>query len=167
MIEQEIKIDSETTIRRIELENHSVIYYIVDEINGSVYDLYKISTPFVEDKNNEVICYYNGYELVLNKKTTLLELVQQYKQAQESEKFSNDFNKGLELQNIVDNMNLKNAKASLKKVSKILSEADISKYQLSSLSKNLLNIYKSTKEDPFLDYMVEEAKVLAKENKNI
>lgn len=165
MTEKEIKIDNEITIKRFKLDNNKVIYYIVDEINGNIYDLYKLSTPFVEDKNNEVICYYKGYELVINKTSTLSELMRQYRQARDFEEFNNDLNKGLELQNIVFGLNKENAKKGLKKVAKILSEpyVNIPQYQLNYLSDSLLRLYRSTLPDAYFDSKIDEAKKFIKE----
>lgn len=70
----------------------------------------------------------------------------------------------------VTNLNLKNAKNKTKELFKLMEDKNvvkqyISKYQINNLSHTLTTVYKSNQPDPYLDSMLEEAKVLKKVNK--
>jgi len=156
-------IDSEN-VEFIPLEQANMIYIDYYCTQNDLKSAYEASKRIAKMFVTKVIFHFNGFDILVDKKTTMKDVEIQYNKAHEEHyRFyvQNEFKK------TVKNLNVKNAKRKTKEVFRLIKDENgfrkyISDYQLSSLSNALYKGYKINQPDPYLDNMVETAKTLIK-----
>lgn len=148
----------------IVVEEANMIYLNLDMIARDLNEAYQKAMDIAQQFDAEVILHFNGFDMVVNKNTTIENLEIQYKKAHEIHYqlyTQNEFKKATK------NLTVKNANRKLKEVSRLINDDNgfkkyIEQYELNELSKALYNAYKSKEPDEYLDSMVEDAKILKK-----
>lgn len=154
-------------VKFISSKKDDIIYIDYGILPRDLKDAYKLSKKIAKLFDTNVIFHFNGSDILVDKKTKEEKVLTQYFVQQNIHTklyVESKFNKA------VTNLNLKNAKNKTKEVFKLMEDKNvvkqyISKYQINNLSHTLTTVYKSNQPDPYLDSMVEEAKVLKKVNK--
>lgn len=148
----------------IPVEEADMIYIDYGTSRMDLESAYKSSREIAKIFDTKVLFHFNGCDILVNEKTKMKKVMKQYNKGHEinySMYVENEFSKAIK------NLNIKNVKRKTKEVLRLIEDETgfkkyISDYQMNRLSDALTTLYKSTFDDPYLDGMVEEAKILKK-----
>lgn len=150
-------IDCEYSECFIPVEKANMIFIDYEFIDCNLYSAYVISKQFATMFNSEIIFRYGNADILMDKNTKMDDIRNQYKI--QSKIFYELFMK-YEIDKAIECIDVKRINELM--MDEKIRNKYISDSQLRKLSQTLCNTYKITQSDPYLDNMVEDAKILIK-----